>query len=211
MDNSVATVTVTNPLKNLSYFSEWGGKKWERLLHYAFCEFIGTNLEGQQILDIGTRYGKMASFFALLGGRVTGIDVQKNCLVIAEAETRKWGVSEKVNFIAYDGNLDIFPSETFDLIFTKSVLVIIPKLEDFLRQIETKLKPQGKIVFLENGRGSHILRALRSIRHPKWDHTKINYFTDRELTLINNIFEVKAVRKTVVPPIYLILGLKKNG
>lgn len=208
MDNSVATDT--NPLKNLSYFVEWDGKKWERLLNYAFCEFISTNLEGQQILDIGTRYGKMAALFALLGGRVTGIDVQKDCLVIAEAETRKWGVSEKVNFIAYDGNLDIFPDETFDLIFTKSVLVLVPRLEDFLRQLETKLKPQGKIVFLENGRGSHILRALRSIRHSKWDHTKINYFTDRELRLICDIFEIKTIKRTLLPPIYLILGLKKR-
>jgi ubiquinone/menaquinone biosynthesis C-methylase UbiE len=201
---------VTSPLKNLSYFVEWGGKEWERLLRYAIREFVGTNLEGQHILDIGTRYGKMASLFALLGGTVTGIDIREDCLTVAKAEARNWGVSDRINFIAYDGELDIFPDKTFDMVFTKSVLVIVPRLGDFLRKIEIKLKPQGKIVFLENGRGGNILHALRAIRHRDWDYTKANYFTDRELTLISNIFEVKTIKKTLLPPIYLILGFRKQ-
>lgn len=205
MDDSI----IASPLKNTSYFIEWGGKKWERLLSYAIREFVGTDLAGQHILDIGTRYGKIASLFALLGGTVTGIDIREDCLTVAEAEARKWRVSERTHFIAYDGELDIFPDETFDLVFTKSVLVIVPRLEDFLRKIEIKLKPQGKIVFLENGRGNDILHALRAIRHRHWDYTKANYFTDKELALISNIFEVETIKKTLLPPIYLILGSKR--
>ena len=154
-----------NPLRHLGYFVEWGGRNWQRLLTAAFDEFMGHDLEGQRVLDIGTRYGKAACLFALLGAQVVGIDLDQRDLAIAQQEAEHWGVAHRVDFIAYDGNLDLFCDQAFDLVFTKSVLVVVPQLPAFLRQIEAKLKPGGKIVFLENGRGSMPVHALRALRH----------------------------------------------
>jgi ubiquinone/menaquinone biosynthesis C-methylase UbiE len=198
------------PLESLDYFVEWGGKAWENLVAYAISEFVGTYLEGQHILDLGTRSGKMACLFALLGGTVTGIDIQQDYLLIAQAEAQKWAVSERTNFIAYDGNLDMFPDQTFDLVFTKSVLVVVPQLESFLQKIAVKLKPRGKVVLVENAKGGGIVHALRAIRHRRWDYRVANYFTDKELKQICNTFKVEVIRQTRLPPIYLVLGSKKE-
>lgn len=60
------------PLQHLGYFMEWGSKGWQKLMTHAIEHFLGTNLRGLQVLDIGTRYGKMACLFSLLGAEVMG-------------------------------------------------------------------------------------------------------------------------------------------
>ena len=201
----------SDPLAHLDYFSEWGGRSWQRLLAYAFDSFIGSHLENQCVLDIGTRYGKMASLFAMLGARVVGIDINQDCLASASREAEKWAVSRRTCFVAYDGNLDVLADQSFDLVFTKSVLVTVPRLADFLRQIDAKLKPGGRIVFLENGRGNAVVRALRRVRHRHWDFRRVTYFTPKEVNMISEIFRLQAVRRTELPPVYLILGTRRQG
>jgi SAM-dependent methyltransferase len=200
---------MNKPISNLGYFAEWGGRNWERLLRIAIDELQKNDiLKSSHFLDIGTRYGKMAVLFSLLGARVTGIDSDKQCLSVARAEAKKWNVSN-VNFMGYDGDLDVFPDESFDIVFTKSVLVVIPNLETFLGKISTKLRKNGTVVFLENGRGNFLFHALRTIRHRKWDYRHANYFTDKEVNLIRSVFQIDLLRKTIFPPIYLFLGRKR--
>ncbi len=64
-------------LQHLDYFVEWGGRAWQRPMEQAFQDFIGKDLHDQQVLEIGTRYGKMACLFALLGAKVIGLDMNK--------------------------------------------------------------------------------------------------------------------------------------
>lgn len=202
-------VIAANPLDHLDYFVEWGGRKWERLLSYALRQFTGTDLTGRTVLDLGTRYGKTAVLFALLGAEATGVDTVGRYLPVAEEEAKRWEVSGRTRFVSYDGDLDVFPDASFDLIFTKSVLIVVRELPGFLRAISAKLKPQGQVVFLENGRGGGLLHAARALRHRRWDYATVRYFTERELTLVRQVFEVKEIRKSRLPPIYLILGHKR--
>ncbi len=109
----------TNPLDNLGYFMEWGGRGWENLFAFAIEQFLRSSLNGKQILDVGSRYGKISSFFALLGGTVTGIDINLASISIANDEAAKWNVQEKTRFIYYDGNLDILQDEMFDVRIVK--------------------------------------------------------------------------------------------
>jgi len=197
-------------LVDLEYFCEWGGKTWEQFVQVALQDFLEYDISEKQILEIGYRYGKMSALFALLGGIVTGVDTDPRNVTVAETEARKWGVSNRIKFMAYDGNLNIFSDESFDIIFTKSVLVLVNKLEAFLNDISKKLKSGGKFVFIENGYGNIIIHLLRHFRHRKWDdyHTT-SFFTDRDLHLIQNIFEVKLLQRKYFPPVYLICGNKK--
>jgi ubiquinone/menaquinone biosynthesis C-methylase UbiE len=197
-----------NTLDQLPYFMEWGGKAWEKMLQQSLQRFIGTDLEGKHVLDVGTRYGKMACLFALLGAHVTGVDVNKESLQLAYAEADKWQVKERVEFVHYDGNLDIFPPNTFDIIFTKSVLVVIPDLDVFLVQLEQRLKPGGKVLFLENGRGNPVLHFLRRFWHNRWNYNKARYFTSIEIALFSKIFVAHHIQKTRFPPIYSLWGCK---
>ena len=64
----------------------------------------------------------MAVLFSLLGEKVTGIDIDEQALSLAREEAKKWNASN-VKFIAYNGDWNIFPDESFDIVFTKSVLL----------------------------------------------------------------------------------------
>lgn len=196
------------PLDNLRYFVEWGGRPWTRLTALALRNFTGTDLSGQRVLEIGTRYGKMACLFALLGADVVGVDISSKALEIARTEVGRWGVADRVTLVQYDGDLALFPGESFDLVFSKSVLVLVRPLDSFLAQIASVLKPGGKIVFIENGKGPWMLHALRRLRHRSWDYTRADYFTQAHLEMIGRLFTITGIRKNFVPPIYLIMGRK---
>ena len=197
-------------LDNLSYFVEWGGKSWQRLTKMAIHELqCREQLKNAQILEIGTRYGKMAVLFSLLGARVTALDISAAALDIARREAANWGRTD-IEFIAYDGDLDIVADDSFDVVFTKSVLVVVPQLQAFLHKLSCKLKPGGSVVFLENARGNGLLHALRRLRHRKWEFQRANYFTDREIGLIGSIFQVDRVIKVAFPPAYLLIARKRQ-
>lgn len=119
-------------------------------------------------------------------------------------------VQEKTSFICYEGDLDIFQDEMFDIVFTKSVLVLIPNLETFLLKISTKLKPGGKIVFLENAFGNPFFQALRYCKHPNWNFKKFSYFTKKEICIIKKTFKVSLIKKSRMQPVFLICGYKSS-
>jgi SAM-dependent methyltransferase len=207
------------PLQELGYFTEWGGKCWESLVRSG-VQYMGRNgrLDGLKVLEIGTRYGKMALLFSLLGAEVVGIDLSGKALAVAQKNTVQWrqehaadlGVGERATtFLVYDGNLDLFLDGSFDVVFTKSVLVVVPELEHFLAQITRKLRPGGRIVFIENARGNALVHRLRALRHHKWDYRQAHYFTGRDVKLVKSYFEVEQIRQTHLPPIYLLLGKKR--
>ena len=197
---------ISHPLEHLDYFTEWGSKRWQYFLDFSIREVLGKDLTGLNILDIGTRYGKAAACFALLGGNVTGIDINEDYLGIAEKEAYNLGVEKRTQFVQYNGDLDIFPPNFYDVVFCKSVLVIVNELESFLQSISKILKPGGTFVFIENGKGNFVLHKLRAFKHRKWDYTSANYFTNKEIDLIKRIFHSANVKKSGIPPVYLIYG-----
>lgn len=194
-------------LQELEYFVEWGGKGWIGLIRSAFEDFLGTDLQGQRVLEIGSCYGKMSCLFALLGAEVVGIDISKEATIRAEIEARNWGVSDSTHFIHYDGNLESLSIGKFSIVFTKSVLVIMPDLDETMRSINDKLLPNGRFVFLENGRGSEWMHMLRRFRH-RWAYESANYFTNHDIETISRYLSVKTLKKRTFPPIYLIAGCK---
>lgn len=201
---------LSSPLDNIEYFVEWGARPWRDFTCHALQKCIGIeNIAGKEVLEIGTRYGKIATLFALLGANVTGIDLYEDFLKKAKDEAIKHNVSDRVNFIQYDGDLDLLEEESFDIIFTKSVLVVIPELEDFLKTASRKLKVGGKIVFIENGYGNFILHSLRKYKHRKYNYSQVNYFKNKDLKLIKKIFDVKEIKSSLVPPVYMIYGEKR--
>ena len=198
------------PLEHLGYFVEWGGKAWQRMVQKAFDGFLGVNLQSRQVLDIGTRYGKMACLFSLLGAKVIGFDLSRQCLSVAKKEAIRWSVNDKIVLVMGTGDLSPFKDDSFDVVFSKSVFVVVPDLVTFLKQVRAKLKPGGKIVFLENAKGSWLMHQLRAFRHGAWDYTTARYFTTREIGIVSEIFEEITVTSQAFPPIVLIMGSKEK-
>jgi len=200
-----------HPLQHLDYFMEWGGKGWQHLMTYAFEHFIGRDLRGQHVLEIGTRYGKMACLFALLGAKVVGLDLNRKSLAIAYEEAAKLKVSDMTLFVREVGDLSTVNADSLDVVFSKSVLVMVPDLVRFLEEVKAKLKPGGKIVFLENAKGPWWVHLLRTFRHGKWDHKKARYFTSNEIRLISEVFDGFVVRSWAFPPVVLMMGHKPKA
>lgn len=200
----------SHPLQYLDYFMEWGGEAWRRLTGHAIEHFLGRDLKGQQVLDIGTRYGKMSCLFALLGAKVVGLDLSRESLTIAQKEATKWKVTDKTLFVLTGGDLSTFRENSFDVVFSKSVLVVVPDLVRFLEEVKDKLKPGGKIVFLENAKGPWWVHLLRAFRHGKWDYTKARYFTPHEIKAVSEVFDEFVLRSWVFPPVILMMGRKPN-
>ena len=201
-------IGIDDPLARLEYFTEAAGKKWPNLLRYSFDVFIENDLTGQRVLQIGMYSAKIACLFGLLGAQVDAIELQTDYLDAVQDDLLKFQIQDRVQFVTDGSNLDIFPESSFDLVFTKDALMSVPNLADFLEKVNSKLKPGGKVVFLENGR-RHLLTGYLN-KFQQRQLTNVPYFTRRELTLVHKNFEVIQIKRTSYPAIYLILGQKRN-
>jgi SAM-dependent methyltransferase len=195
-----------DPLADLGYFAAWGGRSWRGLLETALRDFTGTDLRGSRALEIGFGGGRLSCLLALLGAEVTGVELDERKLEAARREASTWDVSQNVRFLAYDGDLDALEIGRFNLVFTKSVLVVVPDLAGYLGQLKRKLELHGKAIFLENGIGSLPVRLLRPLRHRGWNHRTVTYLTEREIGMVRQIFDVQLCRRSHLPPVYLICG-----
>ena len=139
---------------DLQYFVEWRPYLWQRPVARAL-RYLG-DLQGKRVLEIGGRSGRMSCLMAMLGAEVTML--QKGPVQHADTEAAKWQVGDRVRNISADGGLEAIAGETFDAIFTKSVLWCIPDLADFLDQLEVHLAEDGKVAFVENCLGGPCLR-----------------------------------------------------
>lgn len=194
----------------LKYFFEWGSPKWvDHFTSILSAAEIEKKIKNKTVLDIGTRNGKMASLFALLGAKhVTGTDVEETDFTNAWAEADKHSVRNKVDFLHTNGTLDEFRSGSFDFVFTKSVLVVVDKLPDFLTQIDHILSPQGSVLFMENSHGNKLTRMLRSVKHRNWDNDYVNYFDTEKQALVGKSFQINKIETSSFPPIVSMAGEK---
>jgi ubiquinone/menaquinone biosynthesis C-methylase UbiE len=196
---------------DLSYFVEWGHHGWTKLLSIALRSFLGTDLHGQRILEIGPRHGRMSCLFALLGAEVWAVDRNSQYLAAAMAEARKWQVQDRIHFMYLDeGDLSRFKDGFFDIAFTKSVLVVIPDLQMLLEQVSSKIKNGGKVVFLENADGRFLFRLARLAKYRSSERSRnTRYFTNQEILLLSALFDLEIVKKTLIPPVFLVCGHKR--
>ncbi len=202
----------SNPLEHLDYFTEWGNSIWRENVKYIIKDVIGqNNFKDKKLLDVGPRYGRMSVLFSLLGCNVTGIDLLEEPLIKAREEAAKFGVTHKTKFIRYNGDPDIFEDNSFDIIFTKSVLVMVSELDPFLNKLTKKLKPNGTFVSIENGRGNIFIHWLRNIRHRSWDHSRAKYFDKKRIQIMNKYIDLKEIKYNSIPPVYLFIGKKKSN
>jgi 2-polyprenyl-3-methyl-5-hydroxy-6-metoxy-1,4-benzoquinol methylase len=169
----------------LPYFVRWGGAEAHELALTAFDQFLGWDLRGKRVLDIGAGDGRMSALFALLGAKVTGVDVASDFAPMARAEAKKWGVEAQIEFKRYSGDLASLADGGYDIAFTKSVLLLIPDLDTYLRELRGMIRPGGQVVFIENAyrnaadvlvrRLIHALRRQYSWRTPVYmDATRLD-------------------------------------
>lgn len=207
MESDIRTTRAAG-LSDLEYFVEWGGSAWTKLVRVGLEDFLGTDLEGQRVLDIGARSGRMSTLFAMLGADVTGVDVTPGFETGAYDEAQRWGARDRVTFKVDDGRLGSIGDGSMDIAFTKSVMVVIPDRATYLTTLARKLTVGGRLLSIENARGGALARALRAGRRSAWGHYAA-YFADDDIATLQDDFDVNLVRKSFLPPVMLIGATKR--
>jgi len=173
----------------LSYFVDWRQSLWTPAVEYLVGD--PERFRGKTVLELGCRTGRMSCLFGLLGATVLGVDLPGVELQSARDEAERWKVSARVSFVTYDGTVDNIPGRDFDYIFTKSVLVMIPELETFLRGLAAKLGDGGELLAAENVAGGSLLRLGRQIwtyrRYRGLEH-RFNGVDPEFLSIVRRVF-----------------------
>lgn len=195
-----------DPLQELERHVEWGGPVWVQQVHRGL-EWLG-DVRGLRILDVGARYGGTSTLFGLLGAEVVGIDTDAQALEIATRRATTAGVADRVRFQQRSGHPSDLPME-FDVAFTKSVLVVVPDLDAMLAGLASALVEGGRLLMVENARGSAFVHAARMIRRRSLRPHGATYFTKASLPLIRRRFDVQLEHWTAVPPTLVVGAVRR--
>jgi SAM-dependent methyltransferase len=134
----------------------------------------------------------MSCFFALLGADVVGVDTPGVSLDRARHEAERWGVQDWVRFLSYDGVPTSIPQDGFDFALTKSVPVVVPELEKFLRLLSQKMGAEGELLMAETVAGGPLLHLVRRlVIHWLTFDAK---FSRVESCFLSRVFDIQAQR-----------------
>lgn len=221
MDESSTIVTPGGQSLDLEHFV-WGGPSVVALVKRAI-ETLGNDLTGRRLLDVGYGHGQMSCLFALLGAQVVAVDTHDVARDEALLEAKRWGVNNQIEFSVYSGDPEDIKETQFDIAFTKSVLLLVPDLEIFLRALSTKLRASGEVIFIENGFhnplsviGRRVLHRLKNNQddyYPgvhMYDWHRPAYLSSARIRIMRKVFDVRRVLRAESPHWYLIHGLKRT-
>ena len=201
-------VTVETQMSaDLSEFVEWGGSAWIEQVE-AGVRWLGA-LEGLRVLEIGTRRGGMALYFATRGAHVTALDISSETFDGARARARDLVVEDMVEFREYSGHLQDLPGG-YDVVFAKSTLVLMGDIDPVAKAVTACLAPGGRLLAIENARGPLLLHAARVIRRRSWRPHGASYFTSASMRAFAAHLDVQLERWTTVPPTVLIGAARRD-
>jgi len=190
--------------RDLDPYVEWGGSRWRRQLEGGL-RWLG-DVSGLRVLDLGTRHGRMAAWFAHQGAEVVGVDVSDDALDDARLFAAEHGVSDRVSFVTYSGDPRDLP-KGFDVVFAKSVVVLMD-IDAAVDGLADALNPGGRVLLVENARGPLPLHLLRMLRRGSVRPHGAHYFTAATIDTIRRRFEVEL--ESWDPPVVVVGGRKQQ-
>ena len=194
--------------QGLNPFVEWGGPVWAGQVQHG-VDWLG-DLRGLRILEIGTRFGGMATLFALRGGEVTALDINADAFEVARETSLRNGVGDRVKYEVYSGDPHDLP-DGFDVVFSKSTLVLMPDLDAAMKGITASIVDGGRLLAVENARGPLPIQVARMVRRRSLRPHGANYFTRRSLATVREHLNVELERWTSAPPTLLLGAVKRSG
>lgn len=94
-----------------------------------------------KVLDIGCSSGVISEYLAKEIGSVTGIDIDRNALLMARRNQNKY-----MKFKYMDANKLKFQDASFDIVIANQVYIYILDLTNFINEIYRVLKPGGLLL-----------------------------------------------------------------
>jgi SAM-dependent methyltransferase len=144
-------------------------------------------LDGARCLEIGGGLGTHSLWLAQQGAHVVVIDFSINRLRDLQQQARLLGLDDKVQCIRAAAEQLPLPSNAFDLVYTKSVL-IHTLLRPALTESWRVLRAGGRAIFVEPRLRNPFVRLYRRFIAPKeWDSI-VRYFGDEETAEVSAVF-----------------------
>ena len=115
---------------------------------------------GKRVLEVGCGLGANAMHFAEAGAEVTAIDLSDTSV---ECSRRLFGYRE-LNGVIKQGNAERleFPDDSFDMVCSLGVLMLVPDMNAAVNEIYRVLKPGGEIMIMLYNRWSWYWALVQS-------------------------------------------------
>ena len=125
----------------------------------------GIDLEGKQVLDIGSGLGGPACHLAQrYGADVTGIDIQPNLVELANQRARRGGLDDRARFLLVEPGPLPLPDASLDLVISAGAITQIPDKAALFAECLRVLRPGGRLRSFEwttsSGETSHEMRRF---------------------------------------------------
>ena len=131
-----------------------------RLTRYPIPVFPFGPGNGRSLVDIGCNWGRWTIAASRAGYRATGIDLSKKALAAARRIAAQLGAD--ADYVVGDARRLSFPDDSFDVVFSYSVLQHLPKddVRLVVKELGRVLKPGGQaLIEMPNARG--VLNLVR--------------------------------------------------
>ena len=144
--------TVYDPMNRVITLGQWG--RWQR----RFLQLVAP-AAGERCLDIATGTGDLAIMIAQVepGIHVTGLDLSREMLAVAEHKVRERGLGQRVELVEGNALHMPFADASFDLVTCGFGLRNFPDLPAALAEMRRVLRPGGRALSLEVSRPTNRL------------------------------------------------------
>jgi ubiquinone/menaquinone biosynthesis C-methylase UbiE len=146
--------------------------------HYEIPLLLGMShrLDGTNVLEIGCGQGfGMELIFAHFGAAtVTGIDLDRDMIALAQRRIRRFG--DRATVAVGDVTAIDAPDEEFDAVFDFGIIHHVPVWQNAIREVRRVLKPGGLFLFEEVSKQA----LARWIYRTFFDHPAADRFTIHE-------------------------------
>ena len=153
-----------------------------RPLYKTALKLLG-KIEGKKILDCGCGSGEMSVLLAKYGALVTGYDISREQIKLAERRALVNDVADKCTFISSSLENSSLSGGEFDLVFGAFILHHVTCLSEVAQNMARCLKVNGKAVFIETVASNPLLMLARQYLTGRFGISKFGTDTESPLTI----------------------------
>jgi 2-polyprenyl-6-hydroxyphenyl methylase/3-demethylubiquinone-9 3-methyltransferase len=149
-------MTVNVDEQELDKFSQLAHKWWDKNSEFKPLHEINplrldyiddfSALAGKRVLDVGCGGGILSESMALRGAEVTGVDLAKKSLKVAQLHSLESGVAVDYRCIAVEQLAQEAP-ESFDVVTCMEMLEHVPDPQSVVRSCARLVRPGGWVFF----------------------------------------------------------------
>lgn len=149
-----------------SHLERGGDTYHDKVVHPHLIRLLG-DVHGVRILDLGCGQGQFATMLHEKGAQVTGIDLGKELVTLAEKKNKELKSRTGSMVTYYHGSADdlyMMKNESFDRVVCVLALQNMEKLEKVVEEVARVLTRGGTFTFVLNH------PSFRNPRHTRWEY-----------------------------------------